>query len=82
MGDYVVTEAGFGADLGAEKFLDIKCRKAEIKPSAVVLVATIKAIKYHGGVEKSKIQEENIEGIEKGIDNLYRHIDNLKDKFG
>mgnify|MGYP003373569919 CR=1 FL=1 len=82
LGDYVVTEAGFGADLGAEKFLDIKCRKAEIKPSAVVLVATIKAIKYHGGVEKSKIQEENIEGIEKGIDNLYRHIDNLKNKFG
>ncbi len=82
LGDYVITEAGFGADLGAEKFLDIKCRKAEIKPDAVVLVATIKAIKYHGGVEKEKIQEENIEGIEKGIDNLYRHIDNLKNKFG
>lgn len=82
LGDYVITEAGFGADLGAEKFLDIKCRKAGIKPDAVVLVATIKAIKYHGGVEKDKIQEENIEGIEKGIDNLYRHIDNLKNKFG
>ncbi len=82
LGDYVVTEAGFGADLGAEKFLDIKCRKAGIKPDAVVLVATIKAIKYHGGVEKEKIQEENIEGLEKGIDNLYRHIDNLKNKFG
>lgn len=82
LGDYVITEAGFGADLGAEKFLDIKCRKAGIKPDAVVLVATIKAIKYHGGVEKEKIQEENIEGIEKGIDNLYRHIDNLKNKFG
>ena len=82
LGDYVVTEAGFGADLGAEKFIDIKCRKAGIKPDAVVLVATIKAIKYHGGVKKDKIQEENIEGIEKGIDNLYRHIDNLKNKFG
>lgn len=82
LSDYVITEAGFGADLGAEKFLDIKCRKAGIKPDAVVLVATIKAIKYHGGVEKEKIQEENIEGIEKGIDNLYRHIDNLKNKFG
>ena len=82
LADYVITEAGFGADLGAEKFLDIKCRKAGLKPDAVVLVATIKAIKYHGGVEKEKIQEENIEGLEKGIDNLYRHIDNLKNKFG
>ena len=82
LGDYVITEAGFGADLGAEKFLDIKCRVEGIKPDAVVLVATIKAIKYHGGVEEDKIQEENIEGIEKGIDNLYRHIDNLKEKFG
>ena len=82
LGDYVITEAGFGADLGAEKFLDIKCRKANLKPDAVVLVATIKALKYHGGVEKEKIQEENIEGLEKGIDNLYRHIDNIKNKFG
>ena len=82
LGDYVITEAGFGADLGAEKFLDIKCRKAGLKPDAVVLVATIKAIKYHGGVEKEKIQEENLEGLEKGMDNLYRHIDNLKNKFG
>ena len=82
LGDYVITEAGFGADLGAEKYLDIKCRKAELKPDAVVLVATIKAIKYHGGVEKDKIQEENLEGLEKGMDNLYRHIDNLKNKFG
>ncbi len=82
LADYVITEAGFGADLGAEKFLDIKCRKAGLKPDAVVLVATIKAIKYHGGVEKEKIQEENIEGLEKGIDNLYRHIENLKNKFG
>ena len=82
LSDYVITEAGFGADLGAEKFLDIKCRKARIKPDAVVLVATIKAIKYHGGVEKEKIQEENIQGLEKGIENLYRHVDNLKNKFG
>ena len=82
LGEYAITEAGFGADLGAEKFLDIKCRKTGVIPDCVVLVATIKAIKYHGGVEKDKIQEENIEGIEKGIDNLYRHIDNLKNKFG
>ncbi len=82
LSDYVVTEAGFGADLGAEKFLDIKCRKAEIKPDAVVLVATIKAIKYHGGIEKDKIQEENLEGIENGIENVYKHVNNLKNKFG
>ncbi len=82
LGDYVVTEAGFGADLGAEKFLDIKCRKTGLKPDAVVIVATMKAIKYHGGIEKDKILEENIDGLEKGIDNLYRHIDNIKDKFG
>ena len=82
LSDYTVTEAGFGADLGAEKFLDIKCRKAGIKPDAVVIVATIKALKYHGGIEKDKIQEENIEGLEKGLDNLYRHISNIKDKFG
>ena len=82
LGDYVITEAGFGADLGAEKFLDIKCRKAGLKPDAIVLVATIKALKYHGGVEKEEIQEENLEGLKKGMDNLYRHIDNLKNKFG
>ena len=82
LADYTITEAGFGADLGAEKFLDIKCRKAGIKPDAVVIVATIKALKYHGGIEKDKIQEENIEGLEKGLDNLYRHIANIKDKFG
>ena len=82
LADYTITEAGFGADLGAEKFLDIKCRKTGLKPDDVVIVATIKAIKYHGGVEKEKIQEENIEGIEKGIDNLYKHIDNIKNKFG
>jgi len=82
LGDYVITEAGFGADLGAEKFLDIKCRTANLKPDSVVIVATIKAIKYHGGIEKDKLKEENIEAIEKGIDNLYRHIDNLKEKYG
>ena len=82
LADYVITEAGFGADLGAEKFLDIKCRKAGLKPDSVVIVATIKAIKYHGGIEKEKILEPNIAGIERGIDNLYHHIDNLKNKFG
>lgn len=82
LGEYVITEAGFGADLGAEKFLNIKCRKANLKPDAVVIVATIKAIKYHGGIEKDKIQEESIEGIKNGIENLYRHIDNIKNKFG
>ena len=82
LADYTITEAGFGADLGAEKFLDIKCRKAQIKPDVVVIVATIKALKYHGGVEKEKIQEENIEGLKKGMSNLYKHIENLKDKFG
>lgn len=82
LSDYTITEAGFGADLGAEKFMDIKCRKAEIKPDAVVIVATIKALKYHGGVEKDKIQEENIAGLQQGMNNLFRHIENLKDKFG
>ncbi len=82
LGDYVITEAGFGADLGAEKFLDIKCRKAGIKPDAVVIVATIKALKYHGGIEKDKIQEENLDGLKNGMDNLYRHIENLNKKFG
>ena len=82
LGDYVVTEAGFGADLGAEKFLDIKCRKAGIKPDAVVCVATIKALKYHGGMSKEEIQNESIEALEKGFGNLLRHVDNLKNKFG
>ena len=82
LSDYVITEAGFGADLGAEKFLNIKARKNNLEPSVVILVATIKAIKYHGGVEKEKIQEENLEAIEKGLANVYRHIDNLKNKFG
>lgn len=82
LGDYVITEAGFGADLGAEKFLDIKCRNLDINPDAVVIVATIKALKYHGGITKEHILEENISGLEKGIDNLYKHIDNIKNKFG
>ena len=82
LADYTVTEAGFGADLGAEKFLNIKCRQAEIKPDVVVCVATLKALKYHGGVEKDKIQEENIGALEKGMNNLYKHIENIKDKFG
>ena len=82
LGDYAITEAGFGSDLGAEKFLDIKCRKAKIKPNVVVCVATIKAIKYHGGVPKEDIQKENIEAIKLGIHNLYKHIDNLKNIYG
>lgn len=82
LGEYTITEAGFGADLGAEKFLDIKCRKANIKPDAVVIVATIKALKYHGGIEKDKIQEENLDGLKNGMNNLYKHIENLKDKYG
>ncbi len=82
LGDYVITEAGFGADLGAEKFLDIKCRKANIKPDAVVCVATIKALKYHGGMPKDEIKNENIEALEKGYNNLLKHVDNLKNKYG
>ena len=82
LADYVVTEAGFGADLGAEKFLDIKCRNLGIRPDAVVIVATIKALKYHGGISKEDIVQENMEGLAKGIDNLYKHIDNIKSKFG
>ena len=81
LSEYVVTEAGFGADLGAEKFLNIKCRKAGIKPSCVVLVATIRALKMHGGIEKNDLQKENLEGLEKGLPNLERHINNIK-KFG
>ena len=81
LSDYVVTEAGFGADLGAEKFLDIKCRNTT-KPSAVVLVATLKALKYHGGALKEEIQNENIEALNKGLSNVFKHIDNLKNKYG
>ena len=78
MADYVVTEAGFGADLGAEKFFDIKCRKANLKPDACVLVATIRALKYNGGVDKNSLGTENLEALKKGIVNLEKHIDNLK----
>ena len=81
MGDYVVTEAGFGADLGAEKFLDIKCRLIEKAPDAVVIVATLRALKYHGGVSKEECSQENIEALRIGIHNLLRHIDNIK-KYG
>lgn len=82
LGEYLITEAGFGADLGAEKFLDIKCREAGLKPSSVVCVATMRALKYHGGSSKEETQEENIKNLEKGIHNLLRHIDNIKNKFG
>lgn len=82
LGDYVVTEAGFGADLGAEKFLDIKCRTAGFKPSAVVIVATVRALKHHGGAQKSELSAENLEALEKGIPNLLKHIENITDKFG
>ena len=82
LSNYVVTEAGFGADLGAEKFLDIKTRKLEKIPDAVVIVATIKALKYHAGVEKEKIAEENVEALISGSKNLIKHIENIKEKFG
>lgn len=80
-GDYVVTEAGFGADLGAEKFLDIKCRVANLKPSAVVIVATVRALKSHGGVAKADLGEENLNALEKGLPNLYKHIENIKNVY-
>ena len=81
LADYVVTEAGFGADLGAEKFLDIKCRKSNLKPSCVVIVATIRALKMHGGVAKDDLKNENVEALKKGLVNLERHVENVK-KFG
>ncbi|MBQ3135862.1 MAG: formate--tetrahydrofolate ligase [Clostridia bacterium] len=81
MGDYAITEAGFGADLGAEKFLDIKCRMAGLTPSAVVMVATIRALKMHGGLPKTALGEENIEALEKGIPNLLRHVSNIKNVY-
>jgi formate--tetrahydrofolate ligase len=80
--DYVVTEAGFGADLGAEKFLDIKCRIGDIKPDAVVIVATVRALKHHGGAHKSALTEENLKALEKGLPNLLKHIDNITQVFG
>lgn len=82
LGDYAITEAGFGADLGAEKFLDIKCRYAGLKPSAVVIVATVRALKMHGGVLKTNLGEENLEALEKGMPNLLRHVKNIKEVFG
>ncbi len=82
LADYVVTEAGFAADLGAEKFFDIKCRSANLKPDAVVLVATIRALKYHGGVKKEDLNKENIEALKKGLPNLFAHLDNIQNVYG
>ena len=82
MGDYAITEAGFGADLGAEKFLDIKCRLAGLKPSAVVVVATVRALKHHGGVAKADLNNENLEALEKGLPNLLRHVENITTVYG
>ena len=82
LGDYVITEAGFGSDLGAEKFMDIKCRKADLVPSAVVCIATLKALKYHGGVQKDEVQKLNIEALKVGIKNLFVHIENMKNVYG
>jgi formate--tetrahydrofolate ligase len=80
--DYVVTEAGFGADLGAEKFIDIKCRKSGLVPDAVVIVATVRALKHHGGVPKDRLNEENLEALKKGVPNLLKHVENITQKFG
>jgi formate--tetrahydrofolate ligase len=82
LADYVVTEAGFGADLGAEKFVDIKCRKAGLRPDACVIVATIRALKYHGGADLKALNTENLQALEKGIANLARHVDNVRNRFG
>ena len=82
LADYVVTEAGFGADLGAEKFIDIKCRKAGLRPDAVVIVATIRALKYHGGVDVKELNKENLAALEKGIANLERHVNNVRNHYG
>jgi formate--tetrahydrofolate ligase len=82
LADYVVTEAGFGADLGAEKFVDIKCRKAGLKPAAAVVVATVRALKYHGGVELADLKTENLAALDKGVVNLERHIDNVVNRYG
>ncbi|QJR09742.1 Formate--tetrahydrofolate ligase [Usitatibacter rugosus] len=82
LGDYVVTEAGFGADLGAEKFIDIKCRKAGLKPAAVVLVATIRALKFHGGIEVKDLKGENLDALSKGITNIERHVNNIRNNYG
>lgn len=77
LGDYAVTEAGFGADLGAEKFLDIKCRMADLQPSAVVVVATVRALKHHGGVAKADLGKEDLAALERGLPNLLRHVRTL-----
>src|SRR4029079_3273429 len=82
LADYVVTEAGFGADLGAEKFVDIKCRKAGLTPSCAVIVATIRALKYHGGVEGADVGKENLAALDKGLVNLERHIHNVRNQYG
>jgi len=82
LADYVVTEAGFGADLGAEKFVDIKCRKSGLRPSAAVVVATLRALKYHGGIDVKSVNEENVAAVEKGLANLERHVDNVKNVYG
>ena len=82
LGDYAVTEAGFGADLGAEKFLDIKCRMAGLTPSAVVIVATVRALKLHGGLAKTELAAENLDALKKGLPNLLRHVDNIKNVYG
>lgn len=82
LSDYTVTEAGFAADLGAEKFLDIKCRAAGFHPDAVVIVATVRALKYHGGVPKAELNSENLEALEKGLPNLLQHVDNVKNVYG
>ena len=81
LGDYAVTEAGFGADLGAEKFLDIKCRLAGLRPSAVVVVATVRALKSHGGVPKAELNHENLDALEKGLPNLLHHVDTIRNTF-
>lgn len=81
MGDYTVTEAGFGADLGAEKFLDIKCRMAGLAPDAVVVVATVRALKMHGGLDKKELAVEDIGALERGIPNLLRHVSNIKNVY-
>ena len=81
LGDYAITEAGFGADLGAEKFLDIKCRVADLHPSAVVIVATIRALKMHGGLAKTELGAENLDALEKGLPNLLRHVSNIRDVY-
>ena len=81
LADYTITESGFGADLGAEKFLDIKCRMAGLKPNAVVIVATVRALKYNGGVPKADLNNENLEALEKGLPNLLKHVSNITNVY-